>query len=63
MSINPVGGASPVTVHQPVASTAKPESGEALGAADHDGDADKAGTSPAAKASAVTVPGTLNVKA
>jgi hypothetical protein len=63
MSINPVGGASPVTVHQPVASTAKLESGEAPGAADHDGDADNGGTPPAARAAAVTLPGTMNVKA
>lgn len=64
MSIDPVGGVGSAQGHAPLPSVAKPESGEVAGAPDHDGDADDAATqAPAAKASGVTLPGTLNVKA
>lgn len=58
MSISPVGGASPVQTHVPVASQAKPESREVPGAADRDGDSDNhAAQAPVAPR------GTVNVKA
>jgi len=61
MSISPIGGASPVQNNVATSNVSKPESKDVPGAADHDHDSDRAGTTAAAaKASS---PGRVNVKA
>jgi hypothetical protein len=63
VSINPVGGVASTAAQQQPAGAAKPESTEAPGVAEHDGDADDTATTAATAAKAAFHPGTLNVKA
>jgi hypothetical protein len=65
MSINAVGGVSPVPSHAAPASVAKPESAEVKGAPDHDGDADDSAAHAPAQAAtgSSATPGHVNVKA
>jgi hypothetical protein len=64
MSISAVGGVNPAQSHVVLANIGRPESGEAQGAPDHDGDSDDTGTqAPAATVSSAAVAGHVNVKA
>ena len=48
VSISPIGGVTPHAAFQPIGRAGTPESAEAAGAADHDGDSDDHGVSAAA---------------
>jgi hypothetical protein len=62
MSIGAIGGVGP-TQSAAASNVSKPESGEARGAADHDGDADNAAAkTAAASASGAMSTGRVNVK-
>jgi hypothetical protein len=64
MSINPVGGVSPIQSHAAPASVGKPEAAEVKGAPDHDGDADNGTAHALAQAATpAATPGRVNVKA
>lgn len=63
MSIDPVGGVASTAAQQQLTGAAKPESTEAPGVAEHDGDGDDAAAAAATTAKAGLHPGTLNVKA
>jgi hypothetical protein len=63
MSIGPVAGAGAPLSHLPVANLKTPDSGEAAGAADRDGDADNSAAAAATTTTSSVRPGTVSVKA